>query len=149
MADVDFSGASRAPHPHPAATSGYGKRSVPDQATRRRGDFAHLRPREASIATYVDRLPEGAAMDAKTLAAQLPDYGQAACLTALRRLSEAGHLRRVTERIKGDGGSWNWVTRTYFSRAARSDDWWQTFLAENLPGGTGPQSECGGRGPGS
>ncbi|MFE0043170.1 hypothetical protein [Streptomyces albireticuli] len=148
MAFADFSRDPRAPHPHPAAVHGYGKRSVPDQATRRRDDFAHLRPREASIATYIDRLPDGSSMDAKTLASQLPDYGQAACLTALRRLSEAGHLRRVTERIKGDGGSWNWVTRTYFSRAARSDDWWETFLAGNLPGDTGPQPGCGGRGRG-
>ncbi|WP_102920413.1 hypothetical protein [Streptomyces eurocidicus] len=146
MADADFSRAPRDPHPHPAAARGYGKRSVPDQATRRRGDFDHLRPREASIATYIDRLPDGSSMDAKTLASQLPAYGQAACLTALRRLSEAGHLRRVTERIKGDAGSWNWVTRTYFSRTARGDDWWETFLAGNLPGGTGPQPECGGRG---
>ncbi|MGW2596619.1 hypothetical protein [Streptomyces klenkii] len=133
MADVDFSAAPRAPHPHPTATRGYGKRTAPDQAPRHRGDFTHLRAREASIAAFVDRLPDGAAMDAKTLAAHLADYGQAACRTALRRLSEAGHLRRVTERIKGDGGSWHWVTRTYFSRTVRDDAWWEAFLARGIP----------------
>ncbi|MFC5149386.1 hypothetical protein [Streptomyces aureoversilis] len=133
MADADSSAAQRSPHPHPAAAPGYGKRTAPDQAPRRRGDFAHLRAREASIAAFVDRLPEGAAMDAKTLAAHLADYGQAACRTALRRLSEAGHLRRVTERIKGDGGSWHWVTRTYFSRTARDDAWWEALLAGGVP----------------
>ncbi|MFI1797906.1 hypothetical protein ACH427_11185 [Streptomyces sp. NPDC020379] len=133
MADADFSPAPRPAHRHPLARPGYGKRTAPEQAPRRRGDFAHLRPREASIAAFIDRLPEGAAMDAKTLAAQLPDYGQAACLTALRRLSEAGHLRRVTERIKGDGGSWHWVTRSHFSRTARDDAWWTAFLAGNVP----------------
>ncbi|CAM5513755.1 hypothetical protein [Streptomyces abikoensis] len=133
MADADFSAARRSPHPHPSAAPGYGKISAPDQAPRRRDDFAHLRAREASIAAFVDRLPDGAAMDAKTLAAHLAAYGQAACLTALRRLSEAGHLRRVTERIKGDSGSRHWVTRTYFSRTARDDDWWAAFLAEGAP----------------
>ncbi|MEV8479760.1 hypothetical protein [Streptomyces sp. NPDC051173] len=133
MADADSSPAPRPAHPYPLARPGYGKRTAPEQAPRRRGDFAHLRPREASIAAFVDRLPEGAAMDAKTLAAHLPDYGQAACLTALRRLSEAGHLRRVTERIQGDGGSWHWVTRSHFSRTARDDVWWTAVLAGNVP----------------
>ncbi|WP_058046792.1 hypothetical protein [Streptomyces roseifaciens] len=123
---------------HPQAKAGYGKRSAPDQHRRTGKDFAHLPPREASIATFIDRLPEGAAMDAKTLAAHLPNYGQAACRTALRRLSLEGHLRRVTERIKGDGGSTHWVTRTYFSRTARSDAWWADFQAGNVPG---PQSQ--------
>ncbi|MCQ8772996.1 hypothetical protein [Streptomyces telluris] len=140
MADADFSVAQRSPHPHPVAAPGYGKRTAPDQAPRRRGDFAHLRPREASIAAFVDRLPEGAAMDAKTLAAHLADYGQAACRTALRRLSEAGHLRRVTERIKGDGGSWHWVTRTYFSRTARDDGRPSWPVARRLrPPASGPR----------
>ncbi|MEU5186399.1 hypothetical protein AB0G83_04455 [Streptomyces klenkii] len=133
MADADLSAAPRPPHPHPSAVRGYGKRTAPDQAPRRRDDFAHLRAREASIAAFIDRLPDGAAMDAKTLAAHLADYGQAACRTALRRLSESGHLRRVTERIKGDSGSWHWVTRTYFSRTARDDAWWGALLADGLP----------------
>ncbi|WKU45294.1 hypothetical protein Q3V23_15135 [Streptomyces sp. VNUA116] len=132
MADADLSAAPRSPHPHPSAAPGYGKRTAPDQAPRRRGDFAHLRPREASIAAFIDRLPDGAAMDAKTLAAHLADYGQAACRTALRRLSEAGHLRRVTERIKGDSGSQHWVTRTYFSRTARDDAWWEAVLTSGV-----------------
>ncbi|MEV4504982.1 hypothetical protein [Streptomyces klenkii] len=133
MADADSSAAPRATHPHPSAARGYGKRTAPDQAPRRRGDFAHLRAREASIGAFIDRLPDGAAMDAKTLAAHLADYGQAACRTALRRLSEAGHLRRVTERIKGDGGSWHWVTRTYFSRTARDDAWWEAVVTSGVP----------------
>ncbi|MEU7167890.1 hypothetical protein AB0A70_25145 [Streptomyces morookaense] len=117
------------PTAHPLAKPGYGKRSAPDQAPRRRGDFAHLKPREASIAAYVDRLPEGAAMDAKTLAMHMPEYGQAACRTALRRLSVEGHLRRVKEHIKSEDGSARWVTRTYFSRTPRDDAWWEQVLS--------------------
>ncbi|MEV5376972.1 hypothetical protein AB0L26_13510 [Streptomyces nondiastaticus] len=133
MADANSSGDVRAVHAHPRAKPGYGKRSAPDQHRRTAKDFTHLPPREASIAAFIDRLPEGAAMDAKTLAAHLPSYGQAACLTALRRLSAAGHLRRVRERIKDDGGSTHWVTRTYFSRTARDDAWWADLHAGNVP----------------
>ncbi|MEU3753835.1 hypothetical protein AB0H17_13875 [Streptomyces olivoreticuli] len=128
MAYANSSGAARPTHVHPQATPGYGKRSAPEQEPRRAGDFAHLPAREALIAAFVDRLPEGAAMDAKTLAANIPAYGQAACRTAIRRLAEAGHLRMVKEHRKGDGGSMHWVTRTYFSRTARGDAWWETFL---------------------
>ncbi|MEW2035235.1 hypothetical protein AB0901_32620 [Streptomyces roseifaciens] len=39
----------------------------------------------------------------------------------------------MTERIKGDGGSWHWVTRTYFSRTARDDVWWEAVLAGGAP----------------
>jgi hypothetical protein len=38
----------------------YGKRSTPDQRPRPAHDFAHLPPREAAIAAYLDRLPDGA-----------------------------------------------------------------------------------------
>ncbi|MGK5549618.1 hypothetical protein ACSNOH_33580 [Streptomyces sp. URMC 127] len=141
MADADLSAAPRSSHPHPFAAPGYGKRTAPDQAPRRRGDFAHLRAREASIAAFIDRLPDGAAMDAKTLAAHLADYGQAACRTALTRLSEAGHLRRVTERIQGDSGSRHWVTRTYFSRTARDDEWWEAFLTRGVQPQPQPQPQ--------
>ncbi|MFD7501736.1 hypothetical protein [Streptomyces sp. NPDC059850] len=83
--------------------------------------------REAAIAAYIDRLPDGAAIDAKTLAKWLPDYGQMACATALRRLSEAGHLRRVREHHITEDGA-RWVTRTFFSRTARGEDWWEAFV---------------------
>ncbi|MEU8546671.1 hypothetical protein AB0C81_06650 [Streptomyces roseoverticillatus] len=133
MAEANSSADARAVTAHPQAKPGYGKRTAPDQARRTSNDFAHLPPREASIAAFIDRLPEGAAMDAKTLAASIPDYGQAACRTALNRLTEAGHLRRVTERTKSDGRSNHWVTRTYFTRTPRDDDWWADFQAGNVP----------------
>ncbi|MFI1970040.1 hypothetical protein BLA24_18455 [Streptomyces cinnamoneus] len=63
-------------------------------------------------------------MDAKTLAKLSPDYGQAACRTALNRLHGAGHLRRFREHRPAEGGGMRWVTTTYFSRAARDDAWW-------------------------
>ncbi|MFD7664893.1 hypothetical protein [Streptomyces sp. NPDC059788] len=122
--------APAAPHSRLAAP-GYGKRSAPDQARRRRGDFSHLPEREAFIAAFVDRLPDGAAMDVKTLAAIQPRYGQQAVSSALNRLSEAGHLRRIRETI-GNGGS-QWVYRTYFTRTARDDTWWQHFLSGDTP----------------
>ncbi|MEK8171280.1 hypothetical protein NKH77_22995 [Streptomyces sp. M19] len=55
----------------------------------------------------------------------MPDYGQMACLSALAALTTAGHLRRVRERAESPGT--RWVTRTYFSRTARDDDWWTAF----------------------
>ncbi|MFG2209204.1 hypothetical protein [Streptomyces sp. NPDC048638] len=85
------------------------------------------------MAAYLDRLPDGADISVKTLAKVLPTYGQCALRTALRRLSEAGHLRRITETLTGDGGSPVWVTRTYFSRTARGDAWWAAFRAGNVP----------------
>ncbi|MFI9721084.1 hypothetical protein ACIHFE_15760 [Streptomyces sp. NPDC052396] len=126
MAAQDFSSALPAPAPT-MANPGYGKRNAPGQSPRTRRDFVHLPAREAALAALVDRLPEGAAMDAKTLATLSPVYGQAACRTALKRLSEAGHVRRITEHLAIDGGR-RWVTRTYFSRTARSDAWWERFL---------------------
>ncbi|MCF6524279.1 hypothetical protein HOY81_14440 [Streptomyces sp. JJ36] len=114
------------------ANPGYGKRSAPLQLPRTGHDFAHLPPREASLAALIDRLPEGAAVDGKSLAAVHPLYGQAACLTALRRLSEAGHLRRFREHLVHPDGS-RWVTRTYFTRTPRDDAWWADFQAGRLP----------------
>ncbi|MEV4438663.1 hypothetical protein AB0K09_06505 [Streptomyces sp. NPDC049577] len=133
MADAKTIAAPHPAHVPPMAKPGYGKRGAPGQPAPRREDFAHLRPREAQIATFIDRLPEGAAMDAKTLAAHLPAYGQAACRTALRHLSEAGHLRRVKERLQSADGTWQWVTRTYFSRAPRGDAWWERVLSGDAP----------------
>ncbi len=66
------------------ASPGYGKRSAPDQRPPRADDFAHLPAREASIAAYLDRLPEGADISVKTLAKALPDHGQCAVGTVLR-----------------------------------------------------------------
>ncbi|MBT2491031.1 hypothetical protein J7E96_21420 [Streptomyces sp. ISL-96] len=121
---------------HPLANPGYGKRSAPEQRPARDGDFAHLPRREASIAGYIDRLPEGADISVKTLAKVLPDYGQCAVRTALRHLSEAGHLRLGKEAVTDRTGSRRWVTRTFFSRTARDDAWWAAFQG----GGTAPSA---------
>ncbi|MFP8944367.1 hypothetical protein ACLIYM_23410 [Streptomyces fenghuangensis] len=132
MAAQDLSAGMPA-HKHPMASPGYGKRTAPGQRPRTAADFAHLPRREASVAAYLDRLPDGADISVKMLAKVLPDYGQCALGTVLRRLSEAGHLRRGREHITG-GGSPRWVTRTYFSRTARGDAWWAAFLAGEHPG---------------
>lgn len=50
------------------ANPGYGKRDAPDQRPRTNHDFAHLPPREAAVAAYIDRLPGGADISVKTLA---------------------------------------------------------------------------------
>ncbi|WP_195911102.1 hypothetical protein [Streptomyces kaniharaensis] len=108
------------------AAPGYGKKSAPGQLPQADSDFAHLPAREAYLASLIDRLPDGAAMDVKTLAAGQPHYGQMAVRTALNKLSAAGHLRRVRERVGADRTQW--VFRTYFSRTPRSDTWWAEFL---------------------
>ncbi|MFD4654902.1 hypothetical protein ACFWP2_04645 [Kitasatospora sp. NPDC058444] len=109
------------------ASPGYGKQSAPGQLPPAADDFAHLPAREAYLASLINRLPDGAAMDVKTLAAHQPLFGQMACRTALNRLSAAGHLRRVRERVNAERPQW--VFRTYFSRTPRSDAWWNHFLA--------------------
>ncbi|MFF2406579.1 MarR family transcriptional regulator [Streptomyces sp. NPDC058092] len=114
--------------PYPKAKSGYGKRSVPDQRPPREADFAFLPERERHIAGYVDKLPDGAAMDIKSLAKSQPLYGQMAVGSALRALGVAGHLRHV-RCLTGEGGQVRWVTRTFWSRTARDNEWWTTFLA--------------------
>ncbi|MFP3988440.1 MarR family transcriptional regulator [Streptomyces sp. E11-3] len=118
---------------HPMANPGYGKRSVFDQPPSRPGDFAHLPAREAYIAVFIDRLPEGAAMDAKTLAKALPLYGQQAVRTALNALSSAGHLRRVRQLADTADGGVRWVSRTYWSRTARNGEWWSQYLSGDAP----------------
>ncbi|MFJ9112125.1 hypothetical protein [Streptomyces sp. NPDC102283] len=123
MAAANLSAALRTPA-HPMAKAGYGKRHAPDQAPPRADDFAALEPREAAIAAYVDRLPEGAAIGYKTLAEELPDYGQQACRSALDLLTRAGHLRRIRVQVTLSDGQMRWVTRTYFSRTARDAGWW-------------------------
>ncbi|MFD7384862.1 MarR family transcriptional regulator [Streptomyces anulatus] len=125
---------SPAPHalaaspPYPMATPGYGKRSAPGQLPRRADDFALLPTRERYVAGFVDHLPEGAAMSVKTLAKQLPLYGQQAVSTSLTALSVAGHLRRVRCAV-GQGDTTRWAFRTFWSRTARDNEWWNTYLA--------------------
>ncbi|MFK0151261.1 hypothetical protein ACIQVK_04155 [Streptomyces sp. NPDC090493] len=113
------------------ANPGYGKRSTPDQHRRTAHDFAHLPPREAAIAAYVDRLPDGADISVKTLAKHLP-YGQCALRTALNDLQRAGHLRRGREHL-ADSGSRRWITRSWWSRTPRADDWWTAFTRGAVP----------------
>ncbi|MFC4185492.1 MULTISPECIES: MarR family transcriptional regulator [Streptomyces] len=130
MAAKNLSPALRAPapsHPYPKSPRGYGKRSAPDQRPPHASDFALLPERERHIAGYLDHLPDGAAMDIKTLAKHLPLYGQMAVGSALRALTVAGHLRRAQCRT-GEGGS-RWVTLTYWSRTARDNEWWDAFAA--------------------
>ncbi|MGW1464612.1 hypothetical protein ACWCPT_09735 [Streptomyces sp. NPDC002308] len=127
MADANISAVLSTPA-HPRAKAGYGKRHAPDQAPRHARDFGHLAPREAAIGAYIDRLPEGAAIGYKTLAEELPDYGQQACRSALDRLTRAGHLRRIKVHLTGANGTMHWVTRTYFSRTARNAAWWAEFV---------------------
>jgi hypothetical protein len=116
---------------HPMAKPGYGKHSVPGQAPRRKGDFDHLPVREAYLAAYIDRLPEGTAIDIKTLAREQPRYGQQAVQTALNSLTAAGHYRRV--RVPLGDALTQWVFRTYFSRTARDAEWWARFLTGDVP----------------
>ncbi|MFE4514492.1 hypothetical protein ACFRMQ_09935 [Kitasatospora sp. NPDC056783] len=124
------------------AAPGYGKQSAPEQLPRSASDFAHLPAREAYLASLIDRLPDGAAMDVKTLAVLQPHYGQMACRTALNNLSAAGHLRRVRERLSSK--DCRWVFHTHFSRTPRSDAWWARFIAtggdHNSDGGSGDTS---------
>ncbi|MEU9744449.1 hypothetical protein [Streptomyces niveus] len=127
MDSTEFSAALRAPA-HPSAKPGYGKRSAPGQRPPTAADFAHLRPREAAIAAYIDRLPEGAAIGYKPLAANVADYGQQACAKALQFLSHEGHLRLVKEHLCTADNSFRWVTRTYFSRTSRDDEWWKAYV---------------------
>ncbi|MEU6613123.1 MarR family transcriptional regulator [Streptomyces parvus] len=116
------------PPAYPMAKPGYGKRSAPGQRPRTRDDFALLPTRERYVAGFVDHLPDGAAMSVKQLAKQLPLYGQQAIGTALKALSVAGHLRRVRCSV-GAGDETRWVFRTFWSRTARDNEWWNAYLA--------------------
>ncbi|GAB2741175.1 hypothetical protein [Kitasatospora kifunensis] len=119
---------------HPTAAPGYGKRSAPSQQASGPQNFVHLPEREAYLASYIDRLPEGAAIDTKTLAREQPRYGQQAVRSALKALAKAGHLLRIRE--KAGEGLTRWVSRTYFSRTARPASWWERFLADRRTGGS-------------
>ncbi|WP_069173219.1 hypothetical protein [Streptomyces griseus] len=130
MATEHLSPALRAPassRPYAKARPGYGKRTASDQRPARPDDFALMPERERYIAGYVDRLPEGAAMDIKSLAKHLPLYGQMAVSSALKALGVAGHLRRV-RCLAGERDQVRWVSRTYWSRTARDNEWWDAFL---------------------
>lgn len=120
--------APAASRPYRRAHTGYGKQTVPAQDPPGAGAFALLPERERYVAGYVDHLPDGAAMDIKSLAKDLPLYGQMAIGTALRALAVAGHLRRVRCRVEGDGQC-RWVTLTYWSRTAHDNEWWTARLA--------------------
>ncbi|MCX4665519.1 hypothetical protein OG453_02330 [Streptomyces sp. NBC_01381] len=110
------------------AKTGYGKRLADDEEPYSEADFAHLGTREAELATFIDHLEDGAAMGYKDLAAAHPRYGQQAIRTSLRRLTEAGHLRWVKEHLTVEDNSMRWVTRTYWSRIPRSEEWWADFV---------------------
>ncbi|MCX5400335.1 MarR family transcriptional regulator [Streptomyces sp. NBC_00102] len=130
MATEHFNAALPAPavsRPYRKAHPGYGKQSVSGQEPPHAADFAFLPERERYVAGYVDHLPDGAAMDIKSLAKDLPLYGQMAIGTALRALALAGHLRRVRSRVEEVGAS-RWVTLTFWSRTARDNEWWTARL---------------------
>lgn len=112
------------------AKSGYGKRAVGDEDPHADPDFAHLLPRDAEIAVYIDHLDNGHAMGHKVLAAEHPRYGQQAFRTSLNNLTEAGHLRWIKEHITVEDNSMRWVTRTYWSRTPRSPEWWAEFVRQ-------------------
>ncbi|MGW1292539.1 MarR family transcriptional regulator [Streptomyces sp. NPDC002533] len=134
MVTQHLSSALSAPAPSPAypkANPGYGKRSAPGQLPRRPDDFALLPTRERYVAGFVDHLPDGSAMSVKILAQQLPLYGQQAIGTALTALSVAGHLRRVRCTV-GQGETTRWAFRTFWSRTARDNEWWNAYLADKL-----------------
>jgi hypothetical protein len=102
---------------------------VPKQPQGDAGDFSLLPERERHIAGYVDALPDGAAMDIKSLARSQPLYGQMAVGSALRALGVAGHLRHVRCLSSENGGQVRWVTRTFWSRTAHDNEWWTAFLS--------------------
>ncbi|WP_030854659.1 hypothetical protein [Streptomyces griseus] len=138
MATQHFSPAPPAPvvsHAYPMAKAGYGKRTTPGQNPRSRDDFALLPARERYVAGFIDRLPDGAAISVKQLAKHCPLYGQQAIATSLNSLSVAGHYRRVRSRLTtnkdartGKGGEVRWIFRTFWSRTARDNEWWNTYL---------------------
>ncbi|GAA3488728.1 hypothetical protein [Streptomyces cremeus] len=118
---------------HPMAKPGYGKKAAPDQLPLDGGTFAHLPRREASIARYIDGLPEGADISIKTLAREMEAYGQMAIGSALKYLTAAGHLRRFREEVWVEREGYRQVTRTWFSRTARHEHWWRALVLGDVP----------------
>lgn len=115
---------------HPMANPGYGKRLAGDENPVAEPDFAHLTPRDAEVAVFIDHLGTGHAMGHKVLAAEHPRYGQQAVRTSLGRITQAGHLRWIKEHITVEDNTMRWVTRTYWSRTRRSVEWWAEFARE-------------------
>lgn len=115
---------------HPMANSGYGKRLAGDEDPHADPDFAHLLPRDAEIAVFIDHLDSGHAMGHKVIAAEHPRYGQQATRSSLTRITEAGHLRWIKEHITVEDNTMRWVTRTYWSRTRRSAAWWAEFARQ-------------------
>ncbi|WP_318722242.1 hypothetical protein [Streptomyces albicerus] len=101
-----------------------------DESPHADADFAHLCPRDAEFAVFIDHLDDGHAMGHKVIAAEHPRYGQQASRTSLRSLTEFGHLRWIKEHITVEDNSMRWVTRTYWSRTPRSVEWWTEFARE-------------------
>ncbi|MBC9728520.1 hypothetical protein [Streptomyces sp. TRM68367] len=112
------------------AKMGYGKRPAGDEDPYADADFAHLSPRDREIAVFVDHLHEGHAMGYKAIAAEHPRCGQQAVRTSMGRITLAGHLRWIKEHITVEDNSMRWVTRTYWSRTRRSEEWWADFVRE-------------------
>ena len=71
----------------------------------------------------------------------LPLYGQMAVGTALRALGVAGHLRHV-RCLVGDGGQSRWVTRTFWSRTARDNEWWDALPRPPDRAGAAPSGDA-------
>ncbi|MFD4259754.1 hypothetical protein ACFWR9_19550 [Streptomyces sp. NPDC058534] len=115
---------------HPMANPGYGKRLAGDENPVADPDFAHLIPRDAEVAVFIDHLDTGHAMGHKALAAEHPRYGQQAMRSSLTRITHAGHLRWIKEHITVEDNTMRWVTRTYWSRTRRSAEWWAVFARE-------------------
>lgn len=115
---------------HPMAKTGYGKHLADDEGPHSEVDFAHLIPRDAELATFIDHLPDGSAMGHKVIAAEHPRYGQQVVRTSLGRLADAGHLRWIKEHLTIEDNSMRWVTRTYWSRTPKSPAWWAEFVRE-------------------
>ncbi|MGW0779780.1 MarR family transcriptional regulator [Streptomyces sp. NPDC002913] len=125
--------------PYTMAKPGYGKRSMPGELPRRADDFALLPARERYVAGFIDHLPDGASMDVKSLAKQLPLYGQQAVGSALKALATAGHLRRV-RCLVGELGQVRWVSRTFWSRTARDNEWWAATEVTPAAAPTAPEA---------
>jgi hypothetical protein len=112
------------------AKTGYGKRSAGDEDPHAEADFAHLSPRDRDIAVFIDHLEDGHAMGYKAIAAAHPRYGQQATRVSMKSLTGIGHLRHIREHLQIEDNSMRWVTRTYWSRMARTPEWWVEFVRE-------------------
>ncbi|KIF74942.1 hypothetical protein QR77_15225 [Streptomyces sp. 150FB] len=123
------------------ASPGYGKRSTSSQPAPAAADFSLLPAREAAVAGYIDRLPDGADISVKALAKVLP-YGQCAMRTALRLIQRAGFLRRGREHLVTEHAA-RWVTHTWFSRTAMSEASWAAYLTGDDQGVRAPSAASG------